>query len=115
VADFTKSDLFTPSERAALAFAEGMTNTPAEVSDEDLAEAQRHFSNEQLVELAETVDVAASAVLTSVTPATAREPGEGHHPTGAGSRLEAKCGITSRATRSICLTVCAFGSSPKLK
>ena len=48
------SDLFTPSERAALCFAEGMTRTPAEVSDEVFAEAQRHFSTEQLVDLAAT-------------------------------------------------------------
>jgi alkylhydroperoxidase family enzyme len=32
-----------------------MTRTPADVSDEDFADAQRHFSNEQLVELAATV------------------------------------------------------------
>jgi alkylhydroperoxidase family enzyme len=41
--------------RAALSFAEGMTQTPVDASDEVFAEAQRHFSNEQLVELAATV------------------------------------------------------------
>jgi hypothetical protein len=55
VANFKDSNLFSASERAALAFAEGMTRTPAEVSDEVFAEAQRHFSTEQLVELAATV------------------------------------------------------------
>jgi alkylhydroperoxidase family enzyme len=32
-----------------------MTQTPVEVSDEDFAEAQRHFSNQQLVELVGTI------------------------------------------------------------
>ena len=32
-----------------------MTHTPADVSDEVYAEASRHFSEEQLVELAATV------------------------------------------------------------
>ena len=32
-----------------------MTQTPAEVTDEVFAEASRHFSEEQLVELAATV------------------------------------------------------------
>ncbi len=52
---FRVSDLFSPAERAALAFAEGMTKTPADVSDEVFEEAQRHFGSEQLVELAATV------------------------------------------------------------
>jgi len=55
VAHFRESNLFTAGERAALAVAEGMTRTPAEVSDEVFAEAQRHFSDQQLVELAATV------------------------------------------------------------
>jgi hypothetical protein len=55
VEHFRDSDLFGPAERAALAFAEGMTGTPADVTDEVFAEAQRHFSTEQLVELAATV------------------------------------------------------------
>ncbi len=52
---FRESDLFSPAEKAALVFAEGMTQTPADVSDAAFQEAQRHFSNEQLVELAATV------------------------------------------------------------
>ncbi len=49
------SELFSPAERAAFEFAEGMTHSPAEVSDEVYAEASRHFSEEQLVELAGTI------------------------------------------------------------
>ena len=55
VEHFRDSALFTAEERAALAFAEGMTATPAHVSDEVFAEARRHFSDVQLVELAATV------------------------------------------------------------
>ncbi len=51
---FRESDLFTPAERAALAFAEGMTGTPADVSDAVFNEARRHFNDQQLVELAAT-------------------------------------------------------------
>ncbi len=47
--------MFSVAERAAFAFAEGQTQTPADVSDEVYAEASRHFSEEQLVELAATV------------------------------------------------------------
>jgi alkylhydroperoxidase family enzyme len=35
--------------------AEAMTQTPVEVKDADFAEARRHFSDEQLVELAATI------------------------------------------------------------
>ena len=47
--------MFSPAERAAFEFAEGLTHTPADVSDEVYAEASRHFSEEQLVELAATI------------------------------------------------------------
>lgn len=39
----------------AFEFAEGLTQTPAAVTDELYAEASRHFSEAQLVELAATV------------------------------------------------------------
>lgn len=48
------SPLFSAAERAAFAFAEGMTMTPAVVSDDVFAEARKHFSEAQLVELAAT-------------------------------------------------------------
>ncbi len=51
---FRESDLFGPAEKAALAVAEGMTRTPADVPDEVFREAQRHFNDQQLVELAAT-------------------------------------------------------------
>ncbi len=54
VATWRQSDLFSPEERAALAFAEGQTQTPVNVSDEVFDEARRHFTDEQLVELAAT-------------------------------------------------------------
>ncbi len=48
------SDLFGEAEKAAFAFAEGMTATPAEVTDAVYEEAAKHFSEAQLVELAAT-------------------------------------------------------------
>jgi alkylhydroperoxidase family enzyme len=57
VSRFRQSELFSPEERAALALAlaEGMTGTPAVITDGVFAEAQRHFNEKQLVELAATV------------------------------------------------------------
>ena len=54
VAQFQTSGLFNQAEKAALALAEAMTQTPAEVTDETFAAARAHFSDEQLVELAAT-------------------------------------------------------------
>jgi alkylhydroperoxidase family enzyme len=50
-----ESALFSPPEVAALAFAEGMTDTPVDVDDTVFSEARRHFSDPQLVELAATI------------------------------------------------------------
>ena len=47
--------MFTPAERAALEFSEAMSFTPANVTDKMYAEAQNHFSEAQLVELAATI------------------------------------------------------------
>jgi len=55
VADWRNSPLFTPAERAALEICEAISFTPATVTDEMYAEAQNHFSEEQLVELAATI------------------------------------------------------------
>ena len=54
MAAWRDSDLFSAAERAAFAFAEGMTQTPAEVNEAVYEEAARHFSEAQLVELAAT-------------------------------------------------------------
>ena len=54
VAQYQTSTLFSPSEKVALALAEAMTYTPAQISDAIFAEARAHFSDEQLVELAAT-------------------------------------------------------------
>lgn len=43
---------FTPAERAALAFAEELTLTPAGVSDPTFGELRKHWSERQIVELA---------------------------------------------------------------
>jgi alkylhydroperoxidase family enzyme len=46
------SKLFTDEEKAALDFTVGFMRTPVDISDEVFANAQRHFSNKQLVEIA---------------------------------------------------------------
>ena len=45
-------ETFTPPEAALLHMADAMADTPANVSDQLYAELRRHFSEEQLVELA---------------------------------------------------------------
>jgi alkylhydroperoxidase family enzyme len=46
---------YSAPERAALAFAEAMTITGQKVTDELFAEARRHFSEAQVVELTAAV------------------------------------------------------------
>lgn len=43
---------FAPAEVALLRMADAMADTPSNVSDELYAELRRHFSEEQLIELA---------------------------------------------------------------
>lgn len=47
--------MFSPAERAALALAEAMTVTPADISDDLFAELRAHYSEEQIVELTATI------------------------------------------------------------
>ena len=51
LAAFETSPHFDHREKAVLRYAEGMTRTPAEVSDEVFAEIHTLFSTEQIVEL----------------------------------------------------------------
>lgn len=46
------SEGFPPAEAALLQMADALAATPANVSDELFAELRRHFSEEQLIELA---------------------------------------------------------------
>jgi alkylhydroperoxidase family enzyme len=55
VVSFATSRHYSPPERAALAFAEAMTITGQKVTDELFAEARRHFSEAQVVELTAAV------------------------------------------------------------
>ena len=45
-------EAFAPSEAALLRMADAMAETPSNVSEELYAELRRHFSEEQLIELA---------------------------------------------------------------
>lgn len=53
--DFRTSDLFSPAEKAALALAEEMSATPADVTDETFAEARKWFNEAEMVELVGTI------------------------------------------------------------
>ena len=55
LADWRHGAMFTAAEKAALEIAEAMSFTPATITDEMFAEAQEHFSEEQIVELAATI------------------------------------------------------------
>jgi alkylhydroperoxidase family enzyme len=44
-------EIFSPVERAVIALADSMANTPSNVSDELYAELLTHFSEKQLLEL----------------------------------------------------------------
>ena len=45
-------DAFAPAEAALLRMADALADTPANVSDDLYTELRRHFSEEQLIELA---------------------------------------------------------------
>ena len=47
-----RMDSFSQTETALLRMADAMADTPSNVSDELYAELRRHFSEEQLIELA---------------------------------------------------------------
>ena len=51
LADFERSAKFDAREKAVLRLAEGMTRTPADVSDAAFDELARHFDTAQIVEL----------------------------------------------------------------
>ncbi len=55
VEKFRASLLFTPAERAALAFAEAVTATPTAVTDAVFEPLRDHFTVPQIVELAVTI------------------------------------------------------------
>lgn len=52
IPNYRASELFTDEEKAALDFTVGFMRTPVEISDEVFANAQRYYSNQQLVEIA---------------------------------------------------------------
>ncbi len=49
--DYVDSPLFTRQERLALAYADAMTDTPVGVTDEQVAELEREFGRDGLIEL----------------------------------------------------------------
>jgi len=55
LADYANSDLFTQAERVALEFADAMTITGRDVSDELFERLRRLFAEDALVELTATI------------------------------------------------------------
>lgn len=53
--DYARSDLFTEAERVALEFADAMTITGRDVSDELFARLQALYDDDALVELTATI------------------------------------------------------------
>jgi AhpD family alkylhydroperoxidase len=54
---YRDSDAFSPLEKLVVEYAEGMTRTPVEVSDELVAELRKHFDERQLVELTAAIAI----------------------------------------------------------
>jgi AhpD family alkylhydroperoxidase len=54
---YRDSDAFTELEKLVIEYAEGMTSTPVQVSDELFARLREHFSEKQLVELTVAIAV----------------------------------------------------------
>src|SRR4029077_1198799 len=48
---YAEHPAFTPRERAALAWAEMVTISPSDISDEQFAELRRHFNDREIMEL----------------------------------------------------------------
>ncbi len=55
VGNWRDSDLFDDAERTALALAEAMSSTPADVTDAIFDALRPHFTDEQIVELAGSI------------------------------------------------------------
>ncbi len=55
LSDFEASPDLTDLEKLVLRYVDHMTATPVEVPDELFAELQKHFTNQQLVELTSTI------------------------------------------------------------
>lgn len=53
--EYSTSPLFSEAEKLVLAYADGMTQTPVEVSDALFAKLKERFSEAQLVELTATL------------------------------------------------------------
>ena len=55
LADYEESPLYTEAERAALSYADAMTVTGLDVSDELFARLRESYTDDQIVELTEAV------------------------------------------------------------
>jgi alkylhydroperoxidase family enzyme len=94
-ADYAKSALFTPAEKAALDFAVAAGAVPNQVTDATFVELRKHWSEEQIVEIAATVAMAGFLARWNTSMATPLEP----EPTEVGDKYLAGRGWTGGAHR----------------
>lgn len=95
VAVYKSSDLFNPAERAALDFATAASMTPNAVSEETFTVLRRHWSEEQIVEIAGVVAMAGFLSRWNVSMATPLEA----EPNEVGERHLAPLGWRAGAHR----------------
>jgi alkylhydroperoxidase family enzyme len=55
LADYASNDLYTEAERVALSYADAMTITGREVTDELFARLREHYDEDAIVELTELI------------------------------------------------------------
>ncbi len=55
LSDYARSDLYTEAERAALEYADAMTITGSDVSDEMFSRLRKFYDEEALIELTATI------------------------------------------------------------
>ena len=53
--DYASSDLYSTLEKVALAYADAMTLSDQDVSDELFAQVQQYFSEDEIIELTEVI------------------------------------------------------------
>lgn len=73
--NYERSDLYTPAEKAALAFAQAASNTPNLVDENISLELKRHWCDEEIVEILGVVALFGYLNRWNDSMATAIEPG----------------------------------------
>ncbi len=73
--NYTASDLFTPAEKAAFAYAQAASSTPNAVDDQIAADLKAHWTDDEIVEIAGVVALFGYLNRWNDSMATSLEPG----------------------------------------